>query len=208
MFRGLFLDELRKAFQAGELKLAGALEHLADMTEFSQWIARHRKTDWVVYSKRPFAGPEQVLEYLGRYTHRVAISNQRLLNVSETEVAFRWKDYRHGDRHRVMQLEPHEFVRRFLQHVLPSGFVRIRHGGFLGNSHRRAKLAQCREALQAPAPDAVSTDWQTLFEELTGRPVDLCRACGLGRMVGIEMLAKVPLPLWWVQEQPNELDSS
>jgi hypothetical protein len=205
LFRGVFLDSLREAFAAGDLDFFGSLEHLAETQAFSDWITSHRKTDWVVYSKRPFAGPEQVLEYLGRYTHRVAISNQRLQSVSETEVAFRWKDYRHHDKHRVMSLQPTEFIRRFLQHVLPSGFVRIRHGGFLGNKHRQAKLAKCRELLGAPAPVLEPFDWKALYEKLTGRPIDLCRACNQGRMIPSEALAREPLPLWW---RLQRMDSS
>lgn len=196
LFRGLFLDALRRAFAQGHLKLAGELSDLADPDVFSQWLSEHRKIEWVVYSKRPFAGPEQVLEYLGRYTHRVAISNQRLVNVSESEVAFRWKDYRNDNQHGVMRLNPHEFMRRFLQHVLPAGFVRIRHGGFLGNKHRRGKIAQCRELLDAPAPVLESTNWQELFEKLTGQPVDQCQVCQRGRLIAFRLLPRQLLPPW------------
>ncbi|MCE7874755.1 IS91 family transposase, partial [bacterium CPR1] len=118
LFRGLFLDAVRKAFEAGRMSFSGSLAHLSDPQAFSVWLESHWRADWVVYCKRPFAGPAQVLEYLGRYTHRVAISNHRLVNVSDTEVAFRWKDYRHHDKQRTMRLHPHEFMRRFLQHGL------------------------------------------------------------------------------------------
>ena len=206
LFRGKFLNSLQEAFAAGDLEFWGEQSHLADPEVFSSWINGHRKTDWVVYSKRPFAGPEQVLEYLGRYTHRVAISNQRLQNVTDTEVAFRWKDYRHGNRHRVMVLEPHEFIRRFLQHVLPRGLVRIRYGGFLANKHRQAKLAKCRQLLDAPAPIIESLDWKSLFEKITGRPIDLCPCCNQGRMLCVKVLPKEPLPLW--RSGRARLDSS
>lgn len=204
LFRGLFLNALRKAFEAGRMSFPGSLAYLSDPQAFSVWLESHWRTEWVVYCKRPFAGPAQVLEYLGRYTHRVAISNHRLLAVSNDEVAFRWKDYRHDDKQRVMRLHPHEFMRRFLQHVLPPGFVRLRHGGFLGNCHRRAKLARCRELLQAPAPVAAGVDWRTLLEQLTGRPIDLCPNCNQGQMICVELVSSSPLPMSW----PARLDSS
>ena len=199
LFRGIFLHSLQKAFAEGALDFCGGQEHLAEEQAFSSWIAKHWGTDWVVYSKRPFAGPEQVLEYLGRYTHRVAISNQRLLKVSDTEVIFRWKDYRRGHRYRTMTLHPHEFIRRYLQHVLPSGFVRIRHGGFLANIHRSAKLARCRELLQVPPPVVAPLDELALYEQLTGRPGDLCPACNLGRLVRVAELPSQLLPLSWLR---------
>ncbi len=207
LFRGLFLDAVRKAFEAGRMSFSGSLAHLSDPQAFYKWLESHWRTDWVVYCKRPFAGPAQVLEYLGRYTHRVAISNHRLVNVSDTGVAFRWKDYRHHDKQRTMCLHPHEFMRRFLQHVLPPGFVRLRHGGFLGNCHRRAKLARCRELLQAPeAPAAAGVDWKTLLEQLTGRPIDLCPNCDHGRMTCVDLVPSHPLPLGWPWS--TRLDSS
>lgn len=207
LFRGLFLDALRKAFEAGRMSFSGSLAYLADPQAFSVWLKSHWGTDWVVYCKRPFAGPAQVLEYLGRYTHRVAISNHRLTAVNDNEVAFRWKDYRHHDNQRIMRLHPHEFIRRFLQHVLPPGFVRLRHGGFLGNCHRRAKLARCRELLQAAeTPEPAGVDWKTLLEQLTGRPIDLCPNCNHGRMICVEMVSSRPLPLCW--PCPARLDSS
>jgi hypothetical protein len=189
------------------MSFSGSLAHMTDPQAFSVWLKSHWRTEWVVYCKRPFAGPAQVLEYLGRYTHRVAISNHRLVDVSDTEVAFRWKDYRHHDNQRTMRLHPHEFMRRFLQHVLPPGFVRLRHGGFLANRHRRAKLARCRELLQAPeAPKVAGVDWKTLLEQLTGRPIDLCPNCGCGRLVCVELVPSQPLPLCW--PKPAIRDSS
>lgn len=210
MFRGLFLHALRRAYAAGKLRFFGALQHLQEPTAFQQWLNSHWKTDWVVYAKRPFGGPEQVLEYLGRYTHRVAISNHRLINVTDDQVTFRWKDYRNGNGQRVMTLHAHEFMRRFLIHVLPRRFVRIRHGGFLANRHRRHKLARCRELLNVPAQPTIReqpTDWREQYEILTGRPIDLCPACNEGRMVVAEvaccLLPRVRSPPIWQSTQPD-----
>src|SRR5208283_3004945 len=119
---------------------------------FFQYLAPLRKTKWVAYAKRPFGGPEQVLNYLGRYTHRVAISNNRLLDIEHGQVSLHWKDYRHGDRQKTMTLQADEFIRRFLLHVLPDGFPRIRHYGFLGHRYRQAKLVLCRQLLGAILP--------------------------------------------------------
>ena len=150
LFRRLFLDELRAAFEAGELGFFGDLADLADPAVFARRLRDLRRVEWVVYAKPPFGGPEQVLAYLGRYTHRVAIANSRLVTVTEDEVAFRWKDYRHHGKSKVMTLDADEFIRRFLLHILPDGFHRIRHYGFLANGHRAAKLALCRALLAAP----------------------------------------------------------
>jgi hypothetical protein len=126
------------------------LAPLRERDAFQQYLAPVRKAEWVVYAKRPFAGPEQVLDYVGRYTHRVAISNNRILDVEDGKVRFRWKDYRHGNQQKTMTLSADEFIRRFLIHVLPSGFQHIRYYGFLGNRYREEKLAHCRELGQMP----------------------------------------------------------
>ena len=131
LFRRLFLDELHAAFEAGELGFFGALAGLAEPATFSRRLGELRRVDWVVYAKPPLGGPEHVLAYLGRYTHRVAISNSRLVSLTDGQVRFRWKDYRHHSKSKVMTLEAHEFIRRFLLHSLPDGFHRIRHYGFL-----------------------------------------------------------------------------
>ena len=154
VFRGKYLDALRRAFAKGALRFAGSLAPLAEPAAFTAWLAQLRQPDWVVYAKRPFAGPAQVLEYLGRYTHRVALSNDRLLSLDDGIVRFRWKDYADGDRVKVMALDAEEFIRRFLLHVVPDGFVRIRHFGLLANRTRRAKLARCRELLAPPPAPA------------------------------------------------------
>ena len=152
MFRRLFLHYLEKAFVAGELNFFKSHRHLHEPAVFRRYLAPVWKTEWVVYTKRPFAGPGQVLDYVGRYTHRVAISNNRLVSMDNGKVSFRWKDYRDGDRQKTMTLDGEEFIRRFLIHVLPDGFHRIRYYGFLGNCHRERKLALCRE-LFGMAPD-------------------------------------------------------
>ena len=153
----------------------------------------------VVYAKRPFAGPAQVLDYVGRYTHRVAISNSRLLSMDNGKVRFRWKDYRDGNRQKTMTLNGQEFIRRFLIHVLPDGFHRIRYYGFLGNCHRTRKLARCRELLRmAPAaPAEPPGDYRERFEALTGRSLRQCPHCHAGTMVVIDsiMLPRVCLPV-------------
>src|SRR5882724_7486860 len=152
LFRRLFLDELRAAFEAGDLGFFGELAGLAEPAAFAHRLRAVRQVDWVVYAKPPFGGPAQVLAYLGRYTHRVAIANSRLVSVTDTEVAFRWKDYRHHDKSKLLTVRANEFIRRFLLHTLPDGFHRIRHYGFLANGHRAAKLALCRMLLDIPAP--------------------------------------------------------
>ena len=149
MFRGLFLHYLEKAFAGGELNFFSAHRHLHEPAAFRRYLAPVRDTEWVVYAKRPFAGPAQVLDYVGRYTHRVAISNNRLVSMDEGKVRFRWKDYRNGNRQKTMTLQAGEFIRRFLIHVLPDGFHRIRYFGFLGNCHRARKL----DAVPGTAPD-------------------------------------------------------
>ena len=158
MFRGLFLRYLGKAFAAGELKFFAALRHLHEPAAFRRYLAPTWNVDWVVYAKRPFAGPAQVLDYVGRYTHRVAISNNRLMSMDNGKVRFRWRDYRDDNRQKTMTLDGGEFIRRFLIHVLPDGFHRIRYYGFLGNCHRARKLARCRELIgMAPAGPAAET---------------------------------------------------
>jgi Putative transposase/Transposase zinc-binding domain len=153
LFRRLFLERLAAAFAAGGLRFSGDLAVLGDAKAFAAHCALLRRIDWVVYAKQPFGGPEQVLAYLGRYTHRVAIANSRLVAMTDDTVSFRWKDYRHAGRQKIMTLDAGEFMRRFLLHVLPPGFHRIRHFGFLANGARAARLALCRRLLAQPAPD-------------------------------------------------------
>jgi hypothetical protein len=147
LYRGKLLAALRAAFDDNQLEFHGAVGELADPEHFAQFCNRLREKEWVVYAKPPFGGPEQVLKYLARYTHRVAISNHRLTAVGDGSVSFRYKDYAHGNRQRVMKLGDVEFLRRFLQHVLPDRFVRIRHFGFLANRSRKTKLPLCRKLI-------------------------------------------------------------
>ena len=150
----------------------------------------------MVYAKRPFGGPGQVLEYLGRYTHRVAISNNRLVGIDEATVQFRWKDYRNGNRSGVMSLDAAEFIRRFLLHVLPAGFQRIRHYGLLSNRQHATKFARCRSLLGAGGPLAGGErrDVRRHYEVVTGKEIDLCPACGRGRMRVLEEVARAAMP--------------
>jgi hypothetical protein len=198
LFRRLFLEYLLKAFDAGKLKFFSSLEPLQDRRAFLRHLAPTRETEWVVYAKRPFAGPEQVLDYVGRYTHRVAISNNRLLDIDNQRVTFRYKDYRHDSQQKTMTLHAEEFIRRFLLHVLPDGFQRIRYYGFLGNRYREEKLARCRELLGMPLSElpALDTtkDYRDRSEELTGASLRTCPVCHRGHMVSMAILPPQPNP--------------
>jgi len=185
-FRNLFLIYLRKSFKAGKLKFHGQLAELAGQAAFEALCRTAKQSKWVVFAKPPFGGPEQVLKYLARYTHRVAISNRRLLSIEDGRVSFEYKDYADGNQAKVMSLAATEFIRRFLLHILPSGFVRIRQYGFLSNRERRKKLASCRVMLgvSAPSPSAPIRK-----QESTEREPRVCTACGRGHMI---RLAFVP----------------
>jgi hypothetical protein len=193
LFRGLFLHYLGKAFAAGELNFFSAHRHLQEPAAFRRYLAPAYNARWVVYTKRPFAGPAQVLDYVGRYTHRVAISNNRLVSMDDGKVSFRWKDYRDDNRQKTMTLPGEEFIRRFLIHVLPDGFHRIRYYGFLGNCHRARKLALCRDLLgTAPAGAAADppADYRDRFEALTGQSLRECPHCHTGIMVVIDCIER------------------
>ena len=191
LFRRLFLEHLQATFDRGHLQFFSSLQHLRNRKAFTQYLAPLRQKEWVVYAKPPFGGPEQVLHYLGRYTHRVAISNHRLLDIDNGQVRFRWKDYRHHSQSKVMTLEVDEFIRRFLLHVLPDGLQRIRHYGFLGNRHRRAKLALCRQllgvalTLAAVVTPQDKPDYRDRYEKLTGKSLRDCPVCHRGHMAAI-----------------------
>jgi hypothetical protein len=187
LFRRLFLQGLAALHAAGKLRFFTDLGGLANISAFRSYLAPLRKTEWVVYAKPPFAGPAQVLAYLARYTHRVAIANSRLVELDADHVSFCWKDYRDNGSHKVkvMRLGAGEFIRRFLLHVLPNGFHRIRYYGLFANGHRAEKLLLCRTLLDAslsPA-DPGNTDPE---EPGVGRP-HLCPCCG-GRMTIIEII--------------------
>jgi len=195
MFRGLFLHYLEQAFVAGALNFFSQHRHLHEPMAFRRYLAPAYATDWVVYAKRPFAGPAQVLEYVGRYTHRVAISNHRLVSIDDGKVRFRWKDYRHENRQKVMTLDGGEFIRRFLIHVLPDGFHRIRYYGFPGNCHRAQKLALCRKLLGMAPTDPVGVvppaDYRDRYERLTERSLRECPHCHAGTMVVIDCFPRL-----------------
>ena len=194
-FRRRFLELLERAFDRGELEFFSALEAHRQREAFRCYLVPLRNKEWVVYAKAPFAGPEQILDYVGRYTHRVAISNNRLLNIADGHVTFRWKDYRDGDTRKVMILSAEEFIRRFLLHVLPPGLQRIRYYGFLGNRYRGEKLEQCRQLLPiSPATREKTTpntpvDYRDRYQTLTGLSLHECPVCRRGRMILVEQFA-------------------
>ena len=195
LFRRLFLNYLEQAFDAGELQFFSSLEPLRMRHAFLRYIAPTRKINWKVYAKPPFGGPEQVLKYVARYTHRVAISNDRLVGLDDGKVQFRWKDYRDNSRHKTMTLVAEEFIRRFLLHVLPEGFQRIRYYGFLANRYRAEKLALCRQLLQIPPPAPnleVKKDYRNRYEEITGVSLKTCPQCHHGTMIVIETFECAP----------------
>jgi Putative transposase/Transposase zinc-binding domain len=190
LFRRHFLEQLHRAFAAGALRFLGHLEPLRNARAFGAWLAPAAHTEWVVYAKPPFGGAEHVLDYLGRYTHRVAISNDRLLSFDGESVRFRWKDYRHQSRQSIMTLTANEFIRRFLLHVLPDGFKRIRSYGWLANRHRATRLATCWRLLGAQPPAIASSrrdeDYHDLYLRLTGKSLRDCPMCAKGHMIRIE----------------------
>lgn len=195
LYRRLFIEGLTRSHKAGKLTFFGNLSNLADPDTFASHLAPMRKTNWVVYAKPPFGGPEAVLAYLSRYTHRVAISNHRLVSADADTVAFRWKDYRikHGDRMKTMRLLASEFIRRFLNHVLPSGFHRIRHSGFLANGIRRNRIAKIRGLLNAePEPD--QTPDEATSAECDDQPAHQpCPKCG-GAKIVVEIFLRGQAP--------------
>jgi Putative transposase len=196
MFRGKVLAMLRDAHAEGRLQFFNSHAGLADARTFKRVLGPLHQIDWVVYCKPPFAGPSQVLRYLSRYTHRVAISNRRLIAADDGGIAFRWKDYRvdGADRWKTMTLHPHEFIRRFLIHVLPKGFQRIRHYGLFANGNRKANIAKARELLCVAAPetkpDAVAATPAPDQLSVLPRP---CPCCG-GRMIVIEIFERGMTP--------------
>jgi hypothetical protein len=193
LFRRLFLRDLKNAFEAGRLRFSGHLAGLADPSAFNARLAQLRRRDWVVYAKPPFGGPRQALAYLGRYTHRVAIANGRLLALADGKVRFTWKDYRQGGMIKGMTLDAGEFIRRFLLHALPDGFHRIRHYGFLANGDRGNNLALCRRLIAAhtaakpePAIDYPASDQAPIHCDAAR-----CPDCG-GVMRRIAILPRAP----------------
>jgi hypothetical protein len=191
LFRRRFLEELQNLHRDGHLKFFGEQVDLADAEAFADWLMPLRQCEWVVYAKRPFTGPEAVLAYLSRYTHRVAISNSRLLAADDRGVTFRWKDYReHGrTRYKTMTVATEEFMRRFLLHVLPSGFHRIRHYGLLANANRKHDIPSVRELLHQPLPTPPAEHGEGSADQRGVRPTFVCRHCGAPMLV-IETFAR------------------
>jgi len=195
-FRTVFLEMLNAAFRHGDLVFHGLLSDLADPAIFARFISRQRSLKWVVYAKRSFGSPERVLKYLGRYTHRVAISNHRITNISDSHVSIRWKDYNDHGREKILTLTIDEFIRRFLLHVLPSGFHRIRCYGFLANACRAKSLVIIRRLLVVTDPPANRLEHcrttNDILEVLSGDAADRCPRCHTGRMRIIEIIPRLP----------------
>ena len=208
LFRRLFLAQLVAAHDAGRLQFFGNHAHLTERRAFTAYLAPLRRAEWVVYSKRPFGGPEAVLAYLSRYTHRVAISNSRLIGITDTSVTFQWKDYRASgrDRAKVMTLAIDEFIRRFLIHVLPDGFHRIRHYGLFANGGRTENIARARLLLNVPTPQSEPGDADSTGDSEPQTLAHPCPCCG-GRMIIIETFERDCRPRYR-PTAPNRIDSS
>jgi hypothetical protein len=199
VFRGKFLERLRQAFDGGQLRFPATLAALAQPDAFARWLTPLYRQEWVVYAKPPFGGPEQVLKYLARYTHRVAISNQRLLSLEDGQVTFRYKDYAAGHRAKTMTLSAEEFLRRFVQHVLPRGFVKIRHYGLLAPRGRNQRLAFCRRLLLPCTLAARLLDGAELPGSVSPAREPSCPACGGQRLSVYELSQGETLPSSSVQ---------
>lgn len=190
LFRGKFLYYLKKAFQGGKLKFTGEILHLSREQSFGKLLDALYKEEWVVYCKPPFRSSEKLLEYLGRYTHRVAISNRRIIKFEDGKVTFQWRDYRADNKTKLMTLDVFEFIRRFLLHILPTGFVKIRHYGIL-SSRSRGKLMKCREYLNIALDQIkkrVKLGWEDLLLKLTGVDPRNCPVCGVGMIISREII--------------------
>ena len=196
VFRGKFVAGLRRAFGAGRLSFHGELKALADPRLFRAFVRSLHRSDWVVYSKKPFRGPEHVLQYLARYTHRVAISNQHLVSFRDRQVTFRWKDYAHGNKQKTMTVSADEFLGRFLLHVLPRSFVRIRFFGFLSPCKRRSLLPVCRTLVGLLRPHNTNQ-----VSDVSG--LYTCPRCG-GTMILIQRLTALTLSLYASQAGFND----
>lgn len=207
LFRRLFLEMLAQTHARGHLKFFGDHTGLANAATFARFLKPLRKIDWVVYAKEPFAGPKSVLAYLSRYTHRIAISNSRLIKADKTGVTFRYKDYRveGPERYKTMTLSPDEFIRRFLMHVLPKGFHRIRHYGLFASGSRAANIAQARELLSVSPPPEEAGQAEAVNAEKPEMPDRCCPSCG-GRMIIIELFARGCEPQ--CRPNPEGIDSS
>jgi len=192
LFRGKFLAYLKKAYHDHDLKCIGDNRAVAGQPEFQIFLDELYEKEWVVYCKPPFGSPEQVVEYLGRYTHKVAISNNRIIKIENGKVTFYWRDYRCGKQNKIMTEEAFEFIRRFMLHILPDNFVKIRYYGLLSNRNRNTKLKKCQEVLgvvldeKQPLPTSIS--WEELIFKLTGSDPRTCPCCAKGRMITRQIL--------------------
>ena len=195
LFKKKFLHYLNQAYKNGELKFVGEIELLGSPQAFQGLLDKLYSIKWVSYCKRPFGGPKQVIEYLGRYTHRVAISNYRIQKMEDGKVSFKWRDYRDNNREKIMTLDAFEFIRRFLLHVLPKGYCKIRYYGLLSNRHKSSKLKRSKEVLcvckHEEAAAEPSLDWADLIFQLTGKDPRICPECGQGRMVRLQILPAI-----------------
>ncbi|MCB9296233.1 MAG: transposase [Lewinellaceae bacterium] len=221
MFRGKFVSALRRYYKADRLRLDGLCGHLRNKQAFGKLLNALMAEDWVVYAKLPFAGPEQLLAYLGRYTHRVAtcppgkpwrpgrqVGNHRIVSVDKDTVCFRWRDYADGNKQKVMRMEHEEFIRRFLQHILPARFCKIRYYGILSNRLRRQALALCRRALGMTPPTQLPVlSWRERYRQATGIDWEVCPVCGKGRMVTVIWIpaGRRLVALWPNRWTPNWL---
>lgn len=192
LFRGKFLDHLSASFEAGDLIFPGGIRHLKDPRTFEVFRKQFYHKKWVVYCKPPFDGAEGVLQYLGRYTHRIAISNNRILELKDGKVSFRWRDYSDGDKQKTMTVNAQEFIRRFLLHVLPHRYVRIRHFGILSNRNRKNDIALCRKILDGGITVTKEEErretWQEQMLRICGIDVTTCPVCKKGKMFIVEGL--------------------
>ncbi len=204
VFRAKFTEHMVRAFFKGNFIFPGTISMLGDEKKFLLFVNKLKQKEWVVYCKKPFAGPQQVLEYIGRYTHRVAISNQRIVNIVNGNVTFTYRDRRDNNTLKSMSLPAKEFIRRFLLHVLPDGFVRIRHFGFLANRYKKENIQRCRDLIGTllQIPEATEKNTQELMLEVTGIDITLCPCCKKGSMIVIE-----EIPAQW-KDKPQYLDTS
>jgi len=192
LFRGKFLDGLKREYEAGELRFPGQIEELKEAPVFKRFLTNLYHQAWVVYCKPPLKYPEKVVGYLGRYTHRVALSNDRLVKMEDNRVTFRWRDSADNNTIKLLTLEPFEFIRRFLLHVLPSQFVKIRYYGILSHRNRKGKLLRCKKLLGVLIPEeskqVLKETWQDLLTRITGIDPRVCPYCGKGKMIQKETL--------------------
>jgi hypothetical protein len=192
LFRGKFLDSLKKEYDAGELRFPGQIEELKEASVFKRFLTNLYHQSWVVYCKPPLKHREKVVDYLGRYTHRVALSNDRLVQMEDNRVSFRWRDSADNNTIKLLTLEPLEFIRRFLLHVLPSQFVKIRYYGILSHRSRKGKLLRCKKLLGVSTSEepkeGPKESWQDLLTRITGIDLRVCPYCGKGKMIQRETL--------------------